>query len=266
MTLAKLKQVLLLLLMSTIFMSCSQLNLKKKIEPSKPYRIGLLPFDFSAPLTDPEDFMSKDSVPKDQDHKIIVDGQKTKISRFAREYLVEKLKPNNSLELISLDDQLNTKSFKEKEINAKMATIATDKNLDAILFVGIPWYGKTNIIYPIIGLTADIAIETVIIGLVTKWNPTIIWANVGLELLTNTPLWFGGSYLFGASMRPVELDVRLWSKDKPEEIISDDVGIFISRKTLKEYPEEERKKKEIQLEASLKKALNELSEELIKPD
>lgn len=263
MTFLKLKHIFVLILLGSIFSSCSHIHLKK-IPRQQICRIGILPFDFSAPLTDPEDFMNKDSVPKDQNHKTIVENEKVKITQLARNHLMEKLKGHQSLEVVLLEEQINTESFKENEISQKLTAIATDKKLDAILFVGIPWYGKTNIIYPIVGLTADIAIETLIIGLVTKWNPTIIWANVGFELITNTPLWFGGSYLFGASMRPVELDVKLWSKDTPEKIRSDDIEIFISRKILKEYPEEERKKKNIQLEASLKKAIKELSEELIK--
>lgn len=261
MTFMQLKRVFLLIIISPVFISCSHIHLNK-LKPLQIYRIGILPFDFSAPLTDPEDFMNKESIPKDLDHKTIVESEKAKITQLARNHLVEKLNVHQSLEIILLENQINTKSFKENEIAQKLATMATDKNLDAILFVGIPWYGKTNIIYPIVGLTADIAIETLIIGMITKWNPTIIWANVGLELITNTPLWFGGSYLFGASMRPVELDVKLWTKEAPEKIRSDDIEIFISRKILKEYPEEERKKKNIQLEASLKKALKELSEEL----
>lgn len=257
------KRIFILLLFSLVFISCSHVHIKK-VKPSQVYRIGILPFDFSAPLNDPDDFMDKDFIPKDQVSELVVKNEKTRITELARTYLIEKLKHHDSLEIISLTEELNSKDFDDKEINEKLTFIAREKNLDHILFVGIPWYGKTNIIYPIIGLTTDIAVETVIIGVVTKWNPTIIWANVGLELLTNTPLWFGGSYLFGASFRPVELDVKLWSKDTPEKINSDDVEIFVSKKILKDYPEEERKKKSVQLEASLKKAINELTDEFIK--
>lgn len=55
---------------------------------------------------------------------------------------------------------------------------------------------------------ADISWETVVIGLATEWNPAIILGNVGFELLTSTPLWFGGAYLFGVSMRPVRIEAR----------------------------------------------------------
>ncbi len=50
---------------------------------------------------------------------------------------------------------------------------------------------------------ADISWETAAIGIATVWNPGIILGNVGFELLTSTPLWFGGGYVFGVALRHV---------------------------------------------------------------
>jgi hypothetical protein len=61
-------------------------------------------------------------------------------------------------------------------------------------------------------MTADMTAESIALGLATAWNPIAIGANLGFELLTSTPLWFGGGYVFGVALRPVRVEARL----KPE--------------------------------------------------
>lgn len=42
-----------------------------------------------------------------------------------------------------------------------------------------------------------------------SWNPAAIMANVGFELLTSTPVWFGGAYVFGWAFLPVRVEASL---------------------------------------------------------
>jgi len=136
---------------------------------------------------------------------------------------------------------------------------ARDKGLDAVLYGEIPWYGKTRLLYPVIGISLDITAETIALGAVTHWNPALISANIGFELLTSIPLWFGGSYLFGVAFRPVSVKARIYSTSSGTELWHGTYDRIVSGKFLENYPEQERSKKEVQLEASLANAINALA-------
>ena len=79
----------------------------------------------------------------------------------------------------------------------------------------------------------------------------------------NIPLYFGGGYIFGVALRPVRVqayavetfhDEKLWSETE--------VKTYLWR-GLKDVPEWARAKKEAQLEANLKQAMNGLAESFI---
>lgn len=62
----------------------------------------------------------------------------------------------------------------------------------------------------LVGMTTDMTAESIALGFATAWNPIAIGANIGFELLTSTPLWFGGGYVFGVSFRPVRVEARVF--------------------------------------------------------
>ena len=84
---------------------------------------------------------------------------------------------------------------------------------------------------------------------------------VASELVTDLPLWWGGAYIAGWALRPVRVKVNalqitgckqtIW---KEQELI-----VLIPGKSLKKYPAEDRKRKEIQLRVNLDKALMEIA-------
>lgn len=134
--------------------------------------------------------------------------------------------------------------------------------VDGLLFGEIPWYGKTNLLWPTIGFTTDIVIETLIIGAVTNWNGPLILANLGWEVAVNGPLWFGGAWLFGQAYKPVTVETKLVTfKDGIHEY-KEEFDVTKSRHMLEKFPKKERKKVENQLDASLKKALKNIAIEI----
>ncbi|MBI3596194.1 MAG: hypothetical protein HY203_03455 [Nitrospirae bacterium] len=150
----------------------------------------------------------------------------------------------------------------ERPTQSQVDQLRKELGVDAILYGQIPWYGKTHPIYPILGESLDIAAESVVLGLVTHWNPVLISANAGFELLTSTPLWFGGAYLFGWAFRPVTVEAWVISAADGKEVWRKSIDQILSRKILKSYPESERSKKQIQLEASLRGATEALAKSL----
>lgn len=199
-----------------------------------------------------------------EEEKALLDEKLRSIEDRAGEFLVQDLEKGTEVEPVPVPEAIYGTERGKPPTPGQMETLRKELGLDAILYGRIPSYGKARLIYPILGETADIAGETVILGLATSWNPALIFGNIGFELLTSTPLWFGGAYIFGLAFRPVTVEVWVLSAEDGKEIWHKSVDKLTSRKALKSYPESERKKKEIQLEVSLHKAIDSISESLRK--
>jgi hypothetical protein len=147
----------------------------------------------------------------------------------------------------------------ERPTPAQIAQLRHAFGVEALLYGQIPAYGRTRLLYPILGESLDIGAESLALGVATGWNPVAILANVGFELLTSTPLWFGGAYLFGWAFRPVTVEAWVLATADGREVWHTSVDRLVSRTILKTYPAAERSKKEIQLEATLRKAMQALA-------
>ena len=113
---------------------------------------------------------------------------------------------------------------------------------------------------------ADITWETITLGVATAWNPAVILGNVGFELLTSTPVWFGGGYLFGIAFRPVRIEARAFETLRGYPIWQSMEESAYARGVLKEFPEAVRDKKETQLELNLAEVMQSLGDSLTKQE
>ncbi len=199
-----------------------------------------------------------------EQEKALVIKEIDNIEDRASAYLVEALEKEKMVDPVLIPEGLFGIQKGERPTMSQIEMLRKELGADAILYGEIPSYGKTRLIYPILGESLDIAGETIILGLATKWNEPLILANVGFELLTSTPLWFGGAYIFGFSFRPVTVEAWALSTESGKEIWHKSVDKIVSRKELRKYPESERSKKEIQLNISLRRAMESLAKSLSK--
>ena len=201
--------------------------------------------------------------PVEFESKLILESEIFKREKEAKDFFIQYINSYYK-DVATVDIPLEKISWGEdiKISKEDLKRIKEEYGVDALVLGEIPWYGKTNIIWLIIGLTTDLAVETLVIGYVTKWNPTILLANLGWELVVNTPLWFGGSYLFGQAYKPVTIEAKLYKLTDGFKETSSDFEVTKSRHMLEKLPKKERKKIENQLDASLKKALKEIAIEL----
>ena len=82
--------------------------------------------------------------------------------------------------------------------------------------------------------------------------------EVGQEVLVGG----GGSYLFNKHYAPVTLEAQLVSTLDGKPIWDDTVFVSVDKNAIEALPEEDRKKKEIQLNLTAKMALDELAADL----
>lgn len=137
---------------------------------------------------------------------------------------------------------------------------------DLVLAGSILDYGKIRWQWMLAGTLADMTAETVALGIATFWNPIGLGANIGFELLTSTPLWFGGGYLFGIAMRLVRVEARAFETVQGYPIWQAMEQSVYAWSALKALPEAVRSKKEIQLELNLAEIMESLGDSLTKQD
>jgi hypothetical protein len=89
---------------------------------------------------------------------------------------------------------------------------------------------------------------------------------VGFELLTSTPVWFGGGYLFGIAFRPVRIEARAFETFQGYPIWQSMEESAYAWGALKEFPEAVRDKKETQFELNLADVIQSLGDSLTKQE
>ncbi len=258
-------QVPLIILTLLLFLlpACATTPLPKTLGVDHSPRLGIIGFKVTAPISRLASIM--ENPPQDVDpeeEKALLSNVLNDIGDLASDHLAKDLAEEKEIEPVLIPEGILGTQRGEKPSPLQIEELSKQFNLDAVLYGQIPSYGKTRLIYPIIAETLDIAIETVIIGVVTNWNGPIIFANIGLELLLNTPIWFGGAYIFGWAFRPVTVEAWVLSAADGKGIWHESFDRIISGKVLKTYPESEQSKKEVQLEASLRRAISSLAKSL----
>lgn len=256
------RKVIFLLLL-VLLPACASNPLPKTLALKRPPKLAIISFKVTAPIKHLSSIIKEP--PKNlspEQEKTLLDTELRRVEDRATEFLVQALEKDNEIEPIVIPEDVFGISRGERPTDTQINELKEQFGVDAVLYGRIPRYGKAPLIYPILGESADITIETVILGAATSWNPGVIFGNIGFELLTSTPLWFGGTYILGWAFRPVTVTAWVVSTENDKEIFHKSVDRVVSRKILKTYPKSERSKKEIQLESSLHGAVNSLAESL----
>ena len=186
----------------------------------------------------------------------------------ARRIFLETIETAEQFRLVPVDEvdrvaQESGIAVDTEPTPAQLTQLRDRLKADLIVQPTVLDYGKVRWYWLAGGMLADMTWETVAIGLASSWNVGIILGNVGFELLTSTPIWFGGGYLFGVGTRPVRVEANAWDPINGESVWdSQEFAVYIWKR-LNQVPEAERKKKEVQLYLNLKLAVEELAGSLL---
>ncbi|MBX3303170.1 MAG: hypothetical protein KF693_13225 [Nitrospira sp.] len=195
----------------------------------------------------------------------------SQIEQEARWLLVSRLAAGQGFQIVSLTE---TDALAD-ELHLKPGDIPNAEQLagfrqrlgaDLVLAGSILDYGKIRWQWLAAGMLTDMTVESIALGIATSWNPIGLGANLGVELLTSTPLWFGGGYLFGVAMRPVRVEARAFETVQGYPIWQAMEESVYAWSALKTLPETLRGKKEIQLKLNLAEIVESLGDSLTKQD
>ena len=245
---------------------------KSDVKPDPPPadrpRVAMLPFDMGIEITSLSSIQSVNGVLKSEEEPQLVEQAVKQVREDARRLMYERLASKQSFELIpseETDRALEELGMTTTETLAPehLSRLRTRLGADLLVTGIVQDYGKVRWQWLAAGMLADMTWESIALGLATSWNPAVIFGNVGFELLTSTPVWFGGGYLFGVAFRPVRVEASAVDPIDGDTVWHDtEIAIYLWGR-LKEVPEEERKKKEVQLGLNLKKAVEDLGESLL---
>ena len=231
--------------------------------------VAVLPFGFDLEITKLSAVKTVDETLPPEDETKQVAETLREIQQEARWLLLSRLSAGQGFQFISSDQ---TDALAE-ELELRPGVLPTAEQLtefrrrvgaDLVITGSILDYGKIRWQWLAAGMFADISWETIAIGVATAWNPGIILGNMGYELLTSTPLWFGGGYLFGVAMRPVRVETRAFETVQGYPIWQAMDESAYAWEALKTLPEEIRGKKEVQLLLNLAEIMESLGDDLTK--
>ncbi|HEU5202261.1 MAG TPA: hypothetical protein VFT92_05650 [Nitrospira sp.] len=248
--------------------ACSLFGIHKRHEVAFNQRLALLParldftIDKASQVETLPDGLSSEEV------KERAPAALEAVRSEARRMFFEKLETGDQFRLVPLEEvdravQAIALPNDKEIITAQLTELRDRLKADVIVQPTVLDYGKVRWYWLAGGMLADISWETVAIGLASSWNPGIILGNVGFELLTSTPVWFGGGYLFGIVARPVRVQADAWDPINGESVWEkEEFAVYIWGR-LNQLPEPEREKKEAQLYLNLKESMEELAGSLL---
>jgi hypothetical protein len=232
----------------------------------RPY-LAILPFGFDIEITKLSTVQTVDVSLSPEDEAKRVTEALREIQQEARWLLLSRLAAGQGFRFVSLDqtDEL------AKELELKPGVLPNAEQLaefrrrlgaDLVVAGSILDYGKIRWQWSAAGMLADMTAESIALGVATAWNPIAIGANIGFELLTSTPVWFGGAYIFGVAFRPVRVEARAFETVQGYPIWQAMEESVYAWTALKSLPEAVRAKKETQLELNLAEIMESLGDSL----
>lgn len=233
--------------------------------------IAILLFGFDSEITKLSTVKTVEGTLSPEEETVQLTVALSQIQQEARWLLVSRLAAGQGFRIAPL----TTTDALAEELHLKPGAIPSAEQLaefrqrlgaDLVIASSILDYGKIRWQWLVTGMLTDMTAETIALGIATSWNPVGLGANIGLELLTSTPLWFGGGYLFGVAMRPVRVEARAFETITGYPIWQAMEESVYAWSALKTFPEEVQDKKEIQLELNLAEIVESLGDSLTKQE
>ncbi len=246
--------------------SCSTLGEQPLATRSVPLKIVVGPVILETPISTSTQIHSFEAAPPPEIEPILRAQLKDEIQIKAQRFLTEHLAKQPGLTVVPFQETRRIlpdigelgKSLTEDQIRALGQTTGADVVVTGVIHD----YGRVRWQYWVTGWLMHVSIWTTVVGAATAWNPAAVGTYLAVDAATDFPIWYGGAEIFGWAFRPVRVHldaIQLQNCEGP--IWSDDeLRVRVPGTALAEYPPEQQKQKEVQLEANLNRAMAELAE------
>lgn len=235
--------------------------------PGKPLQVLVAQVTLNAPVTSPEDLHSFGEVFPSEVQPVLLAQLIDEVQVHAQRVFSEELARQQAFHLVPFRDARlmlgDMKSHGEELSEADLYLMGVRAGVDVVASARILDYGAIQWRYWVTGLALSMITETMIVGAATGWNPLVMAATAASELVTDVPFWWGGAYVGGWAFRPVRVKAEaIQITGCPKQIWAEhELVLLVPGKTLAQYPPEDRRRKEVQLESNLNQALVNLADE-----
>ncbi len=241
--------------------------------PHEKLRIAVLPVISEVEITKIKDIETVPEPEKEiSDEKVRIKQQMEKVTEDMTRSIEARLNASPYFEVVPHEQVAETLAAKVAQpVNAPLTieqikSLGMELNAHALLIIRLSGYGHLKrkwLVYLIGTGVVEGLVEGAVVGGATKnvWvGLAVALEEIGQEILT----WGGGSYLFNTYYAPITIEGELISTVDGKQVWSHTTFDSIDRKALKKLPEEEQKKKEVQLGVTAKKSEKDLVENLEK--
>ena len=244
---------------------CSGLWTRPVEPPNPPLKVVVAPVLLEAAITKTSQIHSFDEAPPPEIEPTLLAQLHDEVQVKAQQFLTDALARQEGFLVVPFDETRRIladlgpsgKPLTEEQLQE----LLRQTNADIVLSARILDYGVVRWQYWVTGLVVHSTVGLTILGVATAWNPIAIGAYFVYEL-PDVAIWSGGAYAFGWAFRPVRIEVEAF-QDKPCSGLiwtEQEAVLKVPVKILAEYPPEDQKRKEVQLEANLNRAMTEIAE------
>ncbi|MGH7227929.1 MAG: hypothetical protein ACREIH_01835 [Nitrospiraceae bacterium] len=245
---------------------CSTLGGSPPSSARSPLKIVVGPVILEAPVSKSTQINSFDEAPPPEVEPVMLAQLMEEVQIKAQRSLTEHLARQGGLVVVPFDETRRMLADLAPTgtplTDAQLETLGTQSRADVVVTAIIHDYGIVRWQYWVTGWVTHATIATTVVGVATAWNPIAIGAYLAFDATTDFPIWYGGAYAFGWAFRPVRvhLDATQLTHCPGPIWTEEELAIKVPGKTLAQYPPEDRGRKEIQLEANLNRAIEDLAE------
>jgi len=248
-----------------ILTGCSGLWTRPVDPPNPPLKVVIAPVILEAAITKSSQIHSFDEAPSPEIELTLLAQLRDEIQVSAQRFLADALARQEGFLVVPFDETRRILA----DLGPSGTPLTEEQNrellqqtgADVVISARILDYGVVRWQYWVTGLVVHSTVGLTILGVATAWNPVAIGAYFVYEL-PDVAIWSGGAYTFGWAFRPVRIEVEAFQSKPCSGLIwtEQEAVVKVPGKTLAEYPPEDRKRKEVQLEANLNRAMTEIAE------
>jgi hypothetical protein len=245
---------------------CSSLGGSSSGPLVHPIKVVVGPVILESPLPKSTQIYSFDDDPTPEKESAIRAQLVDEIQTKAQQYLTEQLTRQKGLVVVPFDETRRMMAdlaptgtpLTADQVDALAAQSGADIAMTGLIHD----YGRVRWQYWVTGWLTHTTVEMTIVGFATAWHPAAIGAFLAFDTITDFPLWYGGAQVFGWAFRPVRVHAEAVQMRNCRGVVwsEDELAVKVPGKMLAEYPAEQQSRKEIQLEANLRRVMADIAE------
>ena len=235
--------------------------------PDSPLRLLVAPVVFEPSIGHASDIYSFEDITSDDNEPYLRAQLIDEVAVRAQRVLTEQLAKRPEFEVTPFAEARrlpagSRTTLRRQWTDAELEELGRSAGVDIVLAARINDYGRLGWRHWVYGWLTVASVHTTIVGAATAWNPLAMGGYLVYDLATDLPLWYGGAYVLGWAFRSihVEMEALQLRGCMVRALYDQEVTVVANSEQLNVFDENQRKRKEIQLQVNLDHTMKTLAE------